>query len=202
MLKARLDIDVIEAGCDEAGRGPLAGPVVAAAVILPADFEDEYLNDSKKMTDKRRRMLRERIMKEALAWGVASVSPVVIDRINILNASYLAMSQAVARLSIRPQELLIDGNRYKSHEDIPFRCIVKGDGKVGSIAAASVLAKTFRDDYMTRLAERYPAYGWEHNSGYPTRDHLKAIAEHGLTPHHRRSYSFCSPMIPGLDLEW
>ncbi len=200
MLIARLHSGVTEAGCDEAGRGPLAGPVFAAAVILPEGFADERLDDSKKLTAKRRYALREVIIKEATAWAVASVSPSEIDRINILNASHKAMSMAVGALSVKPELLLIDGNRFRSDLDIPFECIVKGDGKVASIAAASVLAKTFRDDYMVALAEKYPFYGWERNSGYPTAEHLRAIAEHGLTPHHRRSYGPCSPTIPGLML--
>lgn len=176
----------------------MAGPVFAAAVILPEEFADELLNDSKKLTAKRRYALREVIIKEATAWAVASVSPSEIDRINILNASFKAMSLAVKALSTKPELLLIDGNRFRSDLDIPFKCIVKGDGKIAGIAAASVLAKTFRDDYMTALAERYPHYGWERNSGYPTAEHLRAIAEHGLTPHHRRSYGPCAPTIPGL----
>lgn len=198
MLTARLHNGVVEAGCDEAGRGPLAGPVFAAAVILPEEFADELLDDSKKLTARRRYALREVIIKEATAWAVASVSPSEIDRINILNASFKAMSLAVKALSVKPELLLIDGNRFRSDIDIPFECIVKGDGKIASIAAASVLAKTFRDDYMTALAKRYPHYGWERNSGYPTAEHLRAIAENGLTPHHRRSYGPCAPAIPGL----
>ncbi len=198
MLITRLHSGVVEAGLDEAGRGPLAGPVFAAAVILPDDFAHDMLDDSKKLTAKRRYALREVIIKEATAWAVASVSPSEIDRINILNASYKAMCMAVKSLSAKPELLLVDGNRFRSDLDIPFECIVKGDGKIASIAAASVLAKTFRDDYMTALSRKYPQYGWERNSGYPTAEHLQAIAEHGLTPHHRRSYSPCAPTIPGL----
>ncbi|MDE7355946.1 MAG: ribonuclease HII [Rikenellaceae bacterium] len=198
MLISNLHNGVVEAGCDEAGRGPLAGPVFAAAVILPPGFENVMLNDSKKLTAKRRYMLREIIMNEAVAWAVASVSPTVIDRINILNASYKAMCEAVRQLSAKPEMLLIDGNRFRGDDDIPFECIVKGDGKIASIAAASVLAKTFRDDYMVMLAERYPQYGWDKNYGYPTADHMHAIMEFGLTPHHRRSYAPCAPTIPGI----
>lgn len=198
MLIANLHKGVIEAGCDEAGRGPLAGPVFAAAVILPPDFEHAMLNDSKKLTAKKRYLLREVIMKEAVAWAVASVSPAVIDSINILNASYKAMCEAVRQLQVKPRMLLIDGNRFRGDDDTPFECIVKGDGKIACIAAASILAKTFRDDYMTMLAERYPQYGWEKNYGYPTSQHMRAILEFGLTPHHRRSYAPCAPTIPGI----
>ena len=198
MLPTRLHSGVVEAGCDEAGRGPLAGPVFAAAVILPEDFSDPMLDDSKKLTAKRRYALREVIIREATAWAVASVSPSEIDRINILNASYKAMCIAVEALSVKPELLLIDGNLFRGDTDIPFECIVKGDGKIASIAAASVLAKTFRDDYMTAISKRYPCYGWERNSGYPTGEHLRAIAEFGITPHHRKSYGPCAPAIPGI----
>lgn len=188
MLEISYRKDCLEAGCDEAGRGCLAGPVFAAAVILPADYHHPLLNDSKQMTDKQRREVREHICANALAWAVAEVSAEEIDRINILKASFEAMQRAVERLSIRPDHLLIDGNRFYPRLDIPFRCEVKGDGRFANIAAASVLAKTFRDDYMARIGEEYPAYGWAKNAGYPTKAHREAIATHGLTPHHRLSF--------------
>ncbi|MBQ2248432.1 MAG: ribonuclease HII [Tidjanibacter sp.] len=188
MLEISYRKDCLEAGCDEAGRGCLAGPVFAAAVILPADYHHPLLNDSKQMTDKQRREVREHICANALAWAVAEVSAEEIDRINILKASFEAMQRAVERLSIRPDHLLIDGNRFYPRLDIPFRCEVKGDGRFANIAAASVLAKTFRDDYMAALAKQHPEYGWERNAGYPTRAHREAIARCGLTPHHRLSF--------------
>ncbi|MBO7197727.1 MAG: ribonuclease HII [Tidjanibacter sp.] len=188
MLEISYRKDCLEAGCDEAGRGCLAGPVFAAAVILPADYHHPLLNDSKQMTDKQRREVREHICANALAWAVAEVSAEEIDRINILKASFEAMQRAVERLSIRPDHLLIDGNRFYPRLDIPFRCEVKGDGRFANIAAASVLAKTFRDDYMAELAKQHPEYGWERNAGYPTRAHREAIARCGLTPHHRLSF--------------
>lgn len=180
--------DTIEAGCDEAGRGCLAGAVYAAAVILPPDFRNEQLNDSKQLTDRQRRALRTVIEREAVAWAVGVVLPAEIDRINILNASILAMHRAVDALRVRPAHLLIDGNRFRSYPDIPHTTIVKGDGKYLSIAAASILAKTCRDDYMLRLHAEYPDYGWDRNKGYPTAEHRTAIAAHGTTPYHRQSF--------------
>ena len=183
-----LNPDLIEAGCDEAGRGPLAGPVFAAAVILPKDFHHPLLNDSKKMTEKARETLRPIIEKEALAWAVEEVSAEEIDTINILNASITGMQRAVRRLEMKPDFLLIDGNRFKPMEGYGHQCVVKGDGKYASIAAASVLAKTYRDEYMRKLAKEYPQYGWERNMGYPTKEHVEAIIRHGYTPHHRKSF--------------
>lgn len=179
---------VIEAGCDEAGRGCLAGPVVAAAVILPADYSHQVLNDSKKLTVKQRNVIKEEIKSDALAWAVGVVSHTEIDEINILNASFLAMHRAVDQLRSRPELLLIDGNRFKSYPDVPHETIVKGDGKYYSIAAASVLAKTYRDELMTGLHEQFPEYGWQTNAGYPTIAHRQAIREFGITPHHRKSF--------------
>ena len=177
-----------EAGCDEAGRGCLAGPVFAAAVILPPDFENELLNDSKKMSVKNRNLLKEIIEKQAVSWAVASVSPEKIDEINILNASILAMHRAIAQLDITPGFLLIDGNRFKKYASIPHVTIVKGDGKYMSIAAASVLAKTHRDAYMQQLHKQFPFYGWDHNKGYPTIEHKLAIQIHGSSVHHRKTF--------------
>jgi ribonuclease HII len=187
-LSNYLHEDLIEAGCDEAGRGPLAGPVYAAAVILPKDFHHPLLNDSKKMSEKARETLRPIIEREALAWAVVEVSAEEIDNINILNASIAGMQRAVRKLSIKPQFLLIDGNRFKPCDDIPHQCIVKGDATYASIAAASVLAKTYRDEHMRKLAQEYPQYGWDRNMGYPTKEHIDAIVEHGYTPHHRKSF--------------
>ena len=180
--------DLIEAGCDEAGRGPLAGPVFAAAVILPKDFYHPQLNDSKKMTEKAREELRPIIEREAIAWAVVEVSAEEIDTINILNASITGMQRAVRKLSIKPEFLLIDGNRFKPFDDYKYQCVVKGDATYTSIAAASVLAKTYRDEYMRQLAQEFPHYGWERNMGYPTKEHVQAIIEHGYTQHHRKSF--------------
>ena len=180
--------DRTEAGCDEAGRGPLAGPVFAAAVILPEDFHHPLLNDSKKMTEKSREILRPIIEREAVAWAVEEVSAEEIDTINILNASIAGMQRAVRKLEVRPDFLLIDGNRFKPFDGYGYQCIVKGDAKFASIAAASVLAKTYRDDYMRRLAGEFPQYGWDRNMGYPTKEHVEAIIKYGYTPHHRRSF--------------
>ena len=180
--------DLIEAGCDEAGRGPLAGPVFAAAVILPKDFYHPQLNDSKKMTEKAREELRPIIEREAIAWAVVEVSAEEIDTINILNASITGMQRAVRKLSIKPEFLLIDGNRFKPFDDYKYQCVVKGDATYSSIAAASVLAKTYRDEYMRQLAQEFPQYGWERNMGYPTKEHVQAIIEHGYTQHHRKSF--------------
>ena len=179
---------LLEAGCDEAGRGCLAGSVFAAAVIFPPDYSNSELNDSKQLTARKRYALRDVICRDALAWAVASVEPEEIDRINILNASILAMHRALDRLTLRPGYVIVDGNRFKPYGDVPHTTIVKGDGKYLSIAAASILAKTCRDDYMLRLHEQYPWYGWDRNAGYPTKLHREGILSHGLTPYHRRSF--------------
>ncbi len=189
MLDISFQDELTEAGCDEAGRGCLAGPVFAAAVILPAGFYHPLLNDSKQMSEKNRDVLRPIIEEQAVAWAVASVPPERIDLVNILNASFEAMCAAVEALTVLPQMLLIDGNRFRTTLDIPYKCIVGGDGKYANIAAASVLAKTHRDEYMHRMAEEYPRYGWDRNKGYPTREHRLAIAAHGMTPEHRRSFN-------------
>lgn len=188
MLPARINPNRIEAGCDEVGRGCLAGPVVAAAVILPPDFAHPDLNDSKKLSEAKRDELCAVIKSEALAWAVSFIEPTTIDEINILNASFLAMSNAVKQLKTSPEFLLIDGNRFRSDLNIPLHCIVKGDAKVGSIAAASILAKTHRDALMRTLSADYPAYGWAQNMGYPTKVHREAIARFGATAHHRKSF--------------
>lgn len=189
LLKNQYQELLPEAGCDEAGRGCLAGPVFAAAVILPADFHDALLNDSKQLTARQRERLRGVIEREAVAWAVEAVSAARIDEINILNASFEGMSLAAARLDPAPGFLAIDGNRFCTTLAIPYRCIVKGDATYADIAAASVLAKTHRDEYMERLAEEFPQYGWAKNKGYPTREHRLAIREHGLTPHHRLTFN-------------
>ena len=189
MLLPFLESGRIEAGCDEAGRGCLAGPVFAAAVILPQDFSNDLLNDSKQLTEKQRYLLRPIIEKEALAWAVGVVSAEEIDKINILAASFLAMHRAVDDLKIRPEHLLIDGNRFKPYRNVPFTTIVKGDGKIASIAAASILAKTYRDDFMNKIAVEYPQYDWLSNKGYPTVKHRNAIKEYGITPYHRKSFN-------------
>lgn len=180
---------LIEAGCDEAGRGCLAGSVFAAAVILPPDYRHPLLNDSKQLTDARRRALRIDIERHAVAWAVGIVTPEEIDRINILKASFLAMHRALDALTTRPQALIIDGNRFTPYRDLPYTPIVKGDAKYLSIAAASILAKTYRDDEMNRLSLLYPQYHWEQNKGYPTRQHRQAILAHGITPHHRKTFN-------------
>ena len=179
----------IEAGCDEAGRGCLAGSVYAAAVILPDDYQNELLNDSKQLTEKRRYELREIIERDAIAWAVGIVTPEEIDKINILNASILAMHRALDQLKVRPEAIIVDGNRFKPYQKLPHTTIVKGDGKYLSIAAASILAKTYRDDYMNRLAEEYPQYDWLSNKGYPTKKHREANKQFGITPYHRKSYN-------------
>lgn len=189
MLECCFQRELIEAGCDEAGRGCLAGSVFAAAVILPHDFHHPLLNDSKQMTERRRNELRHIIEREAIAWRVEEVTAERIDRINILNASIEGMNLAIKGLTTTPEFIVVDGNRFHTDLDIPWRTIVKGDGKYANIAAASVLAKTYRDEYMLRLAEKYPAYGWAKNKGYPTREHRLAIREHGLTPYHRLSFN-------------
>lgn len=189
MLKSHYYESLIEAGCDEAGRGCLAGSVYAAAVILPSDYQNELLNDSKKLTAKKRYALREEIERDAIAWAVGIVTPEEIDKINILNASFLAMHRALDQLQVRPEAVIVDGNRFKPYQDLPSTTIVKGDGKYLSIAAASILAKTYRDDYMLSLAEEYPQYDWQSNMGYPTKKHRQAILEYGITPYHRKSYN-------------
>ncbi len=180
---------MVEAGCDEAGRGCLAGSVYAAAVILPPDYHNELLNDSKQLTEKRRYALREAIQRDAVAWAVGVVTPEEIDNINILNASILAMHRALDQLAVRPEAVIVDGNRFKPYGNVPFSTIVKGDGKYLSIAAASILAKTYRDDYMGKLAEEYPQYDWKSNKGYPTKKHRDAIRKFGTTPYHRRTFN-------------
>ena len=189
MLRAYYKENTIEAGCDEAGRGCLAGPVFAASVILPPEFEHPLLNDSKQMTERNRELLRDIICREAVAWAVEMITAEEIDRVNILNASFAAMSAAVSKLKIRPDLLLIDGNRFKTSLDIPYQCVVKGDATFMSIAAASVLAKTFRDDWMRAIDREYPQYGWAKNKGYPTREHRLAIAQYGMSPYHRRTFN-------------
>ncbi len=188
MLKSYFTKEKLEAGCDEAGRGPLAGPVVASAVILPKDYKHPLLNDSKQISKKNRDLLRIEIEREALYWAVAEVNHQEIDEINILNASFLAMHRAVNKLAKKPELLLIDGNRFKPYPDIPHECIIKGDGKYFSIAAASILAKTYRDDIMETLAQKHPEYGWISNAGYPTKAHREAIRKYGITPYHRISF--------------
>jgi ribonuclease HII len=189
-------IELIEAGCDEAGRGCLAGPVVAAAVILPQNFYLEGLNDSKKLTHKKRDELRPLIEKNALAWAVATVDHEEIDRINILNASFLAMHRAIEKLKIQPEYLSIDGNRFKAYPQIPHTCVIKGDGKYLNIAAASILAKTHRDEFMLNLSKDYPHYNWQQNKGYPTKAHRKAVLEIGLSPFHRKTFNISDPQLP------
>ncbi len=199
----------VEAGCDEAGRGCLAGSVYAAAVILPDGYQNELLNDSKQLTEKRRYQLREIIERDAVAWAVGIVTPEEIDKINILNASILAMHRALDQLKVRPEAIIVDGNRFKKYspplfgggrgEALPHTTIVKGDGKYLAIAAASILAKTYRDDYMNRLAEEYPQYGWLSNKGYPTKKHREAIRQFGITPYHRKSYNLLGDGQLSLD---
>lgn len=202
MLEKHYYEGLVEAGCDEAGRGCLAGSVFAAAVILPPDYENELLNDSKKLTDRKRKQLREIIEHDAVDWAVGIVEPGEIDEINILNASILAMHRALDQLKVRPEAVIVDGNRFKSYRDLPYTTIVKGDGKYLSIAAASILAKTYRDDYMDRLAEDYPQYDWKSNKGYPTKKHRQAIRECGITPFHRRSFTLLPPEELTLDFEF
>lgn len=189
MLKSHYYEGLIEAGCDEAGRGCLAGCVYAAAVILPTNYKNDLLNDSKKLSAKKRYALRKIIERDALAWAVGIVTPEEIDKINILNASFLAMHRALDQLKMRPEAIIVDGNRFTPYQDLPFTTIVKGDGKYLSIAAASILAKTYRDDYMLSLAEKYPQYDWQSNMGYPTKKHREAIRQYGITPFHRKSYN-------------
>ncbi len=180
---------LVEAGCDEAGRGCLAGSVYAAAVILPADYDNPDLNDSKQLTLKKRLALREQIQHDAVAWAVGIVTPEEIDKINILRSSFLAMHRALDQLKVRPEAIIVDGNRFVPYNDISYTTIVKGDGKYQAIAAASILAKTYRDDYMAQLAQEYPYYDWEHNAGYPTKKHREGIRLHGISPYHRKSYN-------------
>ena len=189
MLASHYYTGKIEAGCDEAGRGCLAGSVYAAAVILPEDYHNDELNDSKQLTDRRRRLLRTIIERDAVAWAVGVVTPEEIDRINILNASILAMHRALDQLQVRPEAVIVDGNRFKPYGTLPYTTIVKGDGKYLAIAAASILAKTYRDDYMDELAQQYPQYDWQSNKGYPTRKHREAIRLYGPTPYHRRTFN-------------
>ena len=193
MLKPYLQEGRIEAGCDEAGRGCLAGPVFAAAVILPQDFQNDLLNDSKQLSEEHRYELREIIQREAVAWAVGIVSNEEIDKINILRASILAMHRAVAQLKVRPQHLLIDGNRFSPYEDIPHTTVVKGDATYMSIAAASILAKTYRDDFMLKIHEEYPQYHWDKNKGYPAPIHREAIRQFGTTPYHRLTFQLLPP---------
>ena len=187
-LLGHLNEGLVEAGCDEAGRGPLAGPVFAAAVILPEGFSHPLLNDSKQMSEKARDQLREVIEKKAVSWAVEAVSPEEIDTVNILNASILGMQRAVRRLDPRPEFLLVDGNRFKPCDGIPYKTVVHGDATYAAIAAASVLAKTHRDAYMRQIAVEYPQYGWDRNMGYPTKEHIEAIKRYGYTPYHRKSF--------------
>ncbi len=207
MLKSYYHENKIEAGCDEAGRGCLAGAVYAAAVILPPDYQNAMLNDSKQLTERRRYLLRTEIERDAIAWAVGIVGPDEIDKINILNASILAMHRALDQLTTRPEAIIIDGNRFKPYKDpetrlmLPHTTIIKGDGKYLSIAAASVLAKTYRDDYMNRLAEEYPQYDWLSNKGYPTKKHRAAIKQYGITPYHRRSYNLLGDTQLSFDFE-
>lgn len=197
MLASHYYTGKVEAGCDEAGRGCLAGSVYAAAVIFPEDYQNDELNDSKQLTDKRRKQLREIIQRDAEAWAVGIVTPEEIDRINILNASILAMHRALDQLTVRPEAIIVDGNRFKPYcpvvdgfpVNIPHTTIVKGDGKYLSIAAASILAKTYRDDYMDELAKEYPQYDWLSNKGYPTKKHREAIRQYGITPYHRKTFN-------------
>ena len=179
---------LVECGCDEAGRGCLAGSVFAGAVILPSDYSNEMLNDSKQLTERRRYLLREQIEHDAVAWAIGVVTAEEIDHINILNASILAMHRAIDALNVRPEAVIVDGNRFKPYHDLPYTTIVKGDGKYLSIAAASILAKTYRDDEMNRLADSYPQYDWKSNKGYPTKKHREAIRQYGITPYHRKSF--------------
>ena len=201
MLESHYYKDLIEAGCDEAGRGCLAGSVYAAAVILPPDYQNADLNDSKQLTDKKRKVLREQIERDAVAWAVGVVTPEEIDKINILNASILAMHRALDQLKVRPEAVIVDGNRFKPYRDLPHTTIVKGDGKYLAIAAASILAKTYRDDYMDQLAEEYPQYDWKSNKGYPTKKHRAAIAERGTTPYHRLTFNLLGDGQLSLNFE-
>ena len=192
MLKTFLNKNIVEVGCDEAGRGCLAGPVYAAAVILPKNYKNKFLDDSKKLSEKKRTELKEMIKNDALAWAVASVDNNEIDKINILNASIKTMHLAIEQLKIRPEHILVDGNRFKPYQNIPHTCIIKGDGKFMSIAAASILAKTFRDEFMRDIHIKHPEYHWDKNKGYPTLIHRKAITEFGITKYHRKTFKLLS----------
>ena len=210
MLASHYYTGKVEAGCDEAGRGCLAGSVYAAAVIFPEDYQNDELNDSKQLTDKHRKLLREIIQRDAIAWAVGIVTPEEIDRINILNASILAMHRALDQLQVRPEAIIVDGNRFKPYRpvvdgfpvNIPHTTIVKGDGKYLSIAAASILAKTYRDDYMDALAQEYPQYDWLSNKGYPTKKHREAIRQYGITPYHRKSFNMLGDGQLSLNFEF
>lgn len=201
MLSSHYYEGKIEAGCDEAGRGCLAGSVYAAAVILPENYQNELLNDSKQLSEKKRYQLREIIERDAVAWAVGIVTPEEIDKINILNASILAMHRALDQLKVRPEAVIVDGNRFKKYNDLPHTTIVKGDGKYLAIAAASILAKTYRDDYMNCLAKEYPQYDWLSNKGYPTKKHREAIRQYGITPYHRKSYNLLGDGQLSLEFE-
>ncbi|MBR0181069.1 MAG: ribonuclease HII [Prevotella sp.] len=201
MLSSHYYEGKIEAGCDEAGRGCLAGSVYAAAVILPENYQNELLNDSKQLSEKKRYQLREIIERDAVAWAVGIVTPEEIDKINILNASILAMHRALDQLKVRPEAVIVDGNRFKKYNDLPHTTIVKGDGKYLAIAAASILAKTYRDDYMNELAKEYPQYDWLSNKGYPTKNHREAIKQFGITPYHRKSYNLLGDGQLSLEFE-
>ena len=201
MLKNTYYINKVEAGCDEAGRGCLAGSVYSAAVILPPDYKNELLNDSKQLSEKKRYLLRSMIEKDALAWAVGVVTAEEIDKINILNASILAMHRALDALKVRPEAIIIDGDRFKPYQDVPYTTIVKGDGKYLSIAAASILAKTYRDDYMQSIAEEFPQYDWKSNKGYPTKKHRAAIKEFGISPYHRKSFTLLPPEELSIDFK-
>ena len=195
MLKLNYSKGLIEAGCDEAGRGCLAGPVVASAVILPPYFQNRVLNDSKKLSEKQRNLLRPIIEKEAADWGIGIVSVKEIDEMNILNASFLAMHRAIEQLKQNPEQLLIDGNRFNPYKNIPHHCIIKGDSKYLSIAAASILAKTYRDEIMKKIDLEFKCYNWKNNKGYPTENHRKAIREKGVSPYHRKSFQLLPPQL-------
>ena len=201
MLKSAYYTDKVEAGCDEAGRGCLAGSVYAAAVILPPDYKNELLNDSKQLSERKRYLLRSIIENDAVAWAVGVVTAEEIDKINILNASILAMHRALDALKVQPEAIIVDGNRFKPYNDVPYTTIVKGDGKYLSIAAASILAKTYRDDYMKSIAEEYPQYDWKSNKGYPTNKHRAAIKKYGISPYHRKSFTLLPPEELSIDFK-
>ena len=201
MLKSAYYTDKVEAGCDEAGRGCLAGSVYAAAVILPPNYENELLNDSKQLSERKRYLLRSIIENDAVAWAVGVVTAEEIDKINILNASILAMHRALDALKVQPEAIIVDGNRFKPYNDVPYTTIVKGDGKYLSIAAASILAKTYRDDYMKTIAEEYPQYDWKSNKGYPTNKHHAAIKKYGISPYHRKSFTLLPPEELSIDFK-
>ena len=202
MLESHYYKGLIEAGCDEAGRGCLAGSVYAAAVILPADYNNPELNDSKQLSASKRNQLREQIQRDAICWAIGVVTPEEIDQINILKASFLAMHRALDQLTVRPEAIIVDGNRFVPYQHLPYTTIVKGDGKYQSIAAASILAKTYRDDYMDKLAEQYPMYGWKSNKGYPTKEHREGIKKYGISPFHRKSYNLLGSQEQTLEFEW